>query len=71
VTHDFNGEHHDDGGNKLRKRSSEAYMADPPRPSTFLEGDFNMVMTTNAVPPLCQTHHDGVQAIEACPRSTL
>jgi hypothetical protein len=44
VMHDFNREHHDDKGTKSRKRSSEAYVADPPRPSTFLEGDFNMVM---------------------------
>jgi hypothetical protein len=44
VMHDFNREDHDDGGNRSRKRSCEAYMADPPRPSTFLEGDFNMVM---------------------------
>jgi hypothetical protein len=43
VMHDFNGEDHDDGGNRTQKRSGEAYMADPPRPSTFLEGDFNMV----------------------------
>jgi hypothetical protein len=44
VMHDFNGEDHDAGGNRSRKRSGEAYMEDPPRPSTFLEGDFNMVM---------------------------
>jgi hypothetical protein len=44
VMHDFNGEDHEDGGNRSRKRSGESYMADPPRPSTFLEGDFNMVM---------------------------
>jgi hypothetical protein len=44
VMHDFNGEDHDDGGNRSRKRSGEAYVADPPRPSTFLEGVFNMVM---------------------------
>jgi hypothetical protein len=44
VMHDFNGEDHDDGGNISRKQSGEAYMVDPPRPSTFLEGDFNMVM---------------------------
>jgi hypothetical protein len=42
--HEFNGEDHDDGGTRSRKRSGEAYMADPPRPSTFLEGYFNMVM---------------------------
>jgi hypothetical protein len=44
VMHGFNGEDHDDGGNRLRKRFGESYMADPPKPSTFLEGDFNMVM---------------------------
>jgi hypothetical protein len=44
VMHDFNEEDHYDGGTRSRKRSSEAYVADPPRPSTFLEGDFNMVM---------------------------
>jgi hypothetical protein len=38
VMHDFNGGDHDGRGNRSRKRS------DPPRPSTFLEGDFNMVM---------------------------
>jgi hypothetical protein len=27
-----------------RKRSGEAFVADPPRPSTFFKGDFNMVM---------------------------
>jgi hypothetical protein len=53
VMHDFNGEDHDDGGNRLCKRSSESYMADPPRPSTFLEGDFNMVMDDQ-----CQFHRD-------------
>jgi hypothetical protein len=44
VMHDFNGEDHDDRGTTSRKRSGEAYVTDPPRPSTFLEGDFNMVM---------------------------
>jgi hypothetical protein len=44
VMHDFNGEDHDDDRNRSHKRSGEAYMTDPPRPSTFLEGDFNMVM---------------------------
>jgi hypothetical protein len=44
VMHDFNGEDHDDRGTRSRNRSGEAYVADPPRPSTFLEGDFNMVM---------------------------
>jgi hypothetical protein len=44
VMHDFNREDHDDRSTWSRKRSGEAYVADPPRPSTFLEGDFNMVM---------------------------
>jgi hypothetical protein len=44
VMHDFNSEDHDDRGNRSCKRSSEAYMTNPPRPSTFLEGDFNMFM---------------------------
>jgi hypothetical protein len=44
VMHDFNGEDHDNRGTRSRKRSGEAYVADPPRPSTFLKGDFNMVM---------------------------
>jgi hypothetical protein len=44
VMHDFNGEDHDDGGTRSRKRSGEACVTGPPRPSTFLEGDFNMVM---------------------------
>jgi hypothetical protein len=36
VMHDFNREDHDDGGTRARKRYGEAYVADPPRPSTFL-----------------------------------
>jgi hypothetical protein len=44
VMHDFNREDHNDRGARSRKRSGEAYVTDPPRPSTFLEGDFNMVM---------------------------
>jgi hypothetical protein len=44
VMNNFNREDHDDSGNRLHKRSGEAYVADPPRPSTFLESDFNMVM---------------------------
>jgi hypothetical protein len=48
VMHDFNGEDHDDAGNRSCKRFGEAYMTDPPRPSTFLDGDFNMVMATSA-----------------------
>jgi hypothetical protein len=53
VMHDFNGEDHDDGGNRSRKQSGKAYMEDPPRLSTFLEGDFNMVMDDQ-----CQFHRD-------------
>jgi hypothetical protein len=53
VMHDFNREDHDDGGTRSRKRSGEAYVADPPRPSTFLKGDFNMVMDDQ-----CQFHRD-------------
>jgi hypothetical protein len=53
VMHDFNGEDHDDRGTRSRKRFGEAYVADPPRPSTFLEGDFNMVMDDQ-----CQFHRD-------------
>jgi hypothetical protein len=53
VMHDFNDEDHNDGGNRSRKRSGEAYMTDPQRPSTFLEGDFNMVMDDQ-----CQFHRD-------------
>jgi hypothetical protein len=61
VMHDFNGEDHDDGGTKSRKRSSEAYVADPPRPSTFLEGDFNMVMDDQ-----CQFHRDAKHTMREC-----
>jgi hypothetical protein len=61
VMHDFNGEDHDDGGNRSRKRSGEAYVADPPRPSTFLEGDFNMVMDDQ-----CQFHRDAKHTMREC-----
>jgi hypothetical protein len=61
MLHDFNGEDHEDGGNRSRKRSGEAYMADPPRPSTFLEGDFNMVMDDQ-----CQFHRDAKHAMREC-----
>jgi hypothetical protein len=47
VMHDFNGEDQDDNGNRSRKRSSEGYVADPPRPSTLLEGDLTWSWTTN------------------------
>jgi hypothetical protein len=61
VMHDFNGEGHDDGGNRSLKQSSESYMADPPRPSTFLEGDFNMVMDDQ-----CQFHRDAKHTMREC-----
>jgi hypothetical protein len=61
VMHDFNGEDHDNGGNRSRKRSGEAYMADLPRPSTFLEGDFNMVMDDQ-----CQFHHNAKHTMREC-----
>jgi hypothetical protein len=61
VMHDFNREDHDDGGNRPRKRSGEAYMADPPRPSTFLKGDFNMAMDDQ-----CQFHRDAKHTMRAC-----
>jgi hypothetical protein len=61
VMHDFNGEDHDDGGNRSRKRPGEAYMADPLRPSTFLEGDFNMVMDDQ-----CQLHRDAKHTMREC-----
>jgi hypothetical protein len=61
VMHDFNGEDHDDGGTKSRKRSGEAYVTDPPRPSTFLEGDFNMVMDDQ-----CQFHRDAKRTMREC-----
>jgi hypothetical protein len=51
IMHDFNGEDHNDGGTRSRKRSGESYVTDPSRPSTFLEGDFNMVMDDQ-----CQFH---------------
>jgi hypothetical protein len=59
VMHDFNREDHDDGGNRPRKRSGEAYMANPPRPSTFLEG--NMVMDDQ-----CQFHRDAKHTMRQC-----
>jgi hypothetical protein len=61
VMHDFNREDHDDGGNRSRKRSSEAYVADSPRPSTFLEGDFNMVMDDQ-----CKFHRDANHTMREC-----
>jgi hypothetical protein len=61
VMHDFNGEDHDDGGNRSRKRSGEVYATDPPRHSTFLEGDFDIVMDDQ-----CQFHHDAKHTMREC-----
>jgi hypothetical protein len=61
VMHDFNREDHDDGGTWSRKRSGEAYVTDPPRPSTFFEGDFNMVMDDQ-----CQFHRDAKHTMREC-----
>jgi hypothetical protein len=61
VMHDFKGEDRDDGGTRSRKRSGEAYVTDPPRPSTFLEGDFNMIMDDK-----CQFHRDAKHTMREC-----
>jgi hypothetical protein len=61
VMHDFNGGDHDDRGVRSRKRSGEAYLTNPPRPSTFLEGDFNMVMDDQ-----CQFHRDAKHTMREC-----
>jgi hypothetical protein len=61
VMHDFNGEYHDGRGTRSRKRSGEAYVTDPPRPSTFLEGDFSMVMDDQ-----CQFHRDAKHTMREC-----
>jgi hypothetical protein len=61
VMHDFNGEDHDDRGTRSRKRSGEAYVTDLPRPSTFLEGDFNMVMDNQ-----CQFYRDAKHTMREC-----
>jgi hypothetical protein len=61
VMHDFNGEDHDDRGTMSRKRSGEVYVTDPQRPSTFLEGDFNMVMDDQ-----CQFHRDAKHTMREC-----
>jgi hypothetical protein len=61
VMHDFNGEDHDDGGSMSRKRSDEAYVVDPARHSTFLEGDFNMVMDDQ-----CEFHCDARHTMREC-----
>jgi hypothetical protein len=61
VMHNFNREDHDDGGTRSHKRTGEAYMTDPPRPSTFLEGDFNMDMDDQ-----CQFHRDAKHTMREC-----
>jgi hypothetical protein len=61
IMHDFNEEDHDDRGIRSCKRSGEAYVADPPRPSTFLEGDFNMVMDDQ-----CQFYRDAKHTMREC-----
>jgi hypothetical protein len=61
VMHDFNGEDHDDRGARSRKRSGIAYVTDPPKPSTFLEGDFNMVMDDQ-----CQFRRDAKHTMREC-----
>jgi hypothetical protein len=61
VIHDFNREDHDDGGSRSRKRSGEVYATDPPKPSTFLEGDSNMVMDDQ-----CQFHRNAKHTMREC-----
>jgi hypothetical protein len=61
VMHDFKGEDHNDGGSRSCKRSGEVYATDPPRHSTFLEGDFNMVMDDR-----CQFHRDAKHTMREC-----
>jgi hypothetical protein len=61
VMHDFNGQDHGDEGTRSRKRSGEAYVVDPPSPSTFLEGDFNMVMDDQ-----CQFHRVTKHTMREC-----
>jgi hypothetical protein len=61
VMHDFNGDHHDDRGARSRKRSGIAYVTDPPKPSTFFEGDFNMVMDDQ-----CQFRRDAKHTMREC-----
>jgi hypothetical protein len=61
VVHDFKGEDHNDGGGRSRKQSGEVYATDPPRPSTFLEGDFNKVMDNQ-----CQFHCDAKHTMREC-----
>jgi hypothetical protein len=66
VMHDFNSEDQDYGGNRSCKRSGEAYMADPLRPSTFLKGDFSMVMDGQY-----QFHLDAKHTMRQCEQLKL
>jgi hypothetical protein len=61
VMHDFNGEDHNDGGSRSCKRSGKVHATDPPKPSTFLEGDFNMVMDDQF-----QFHRDAKHTMRDC-----
>jgi hypothetical protein len=61
VMHDFNGEDRDDGGTRSRMHFGKAYVTNPPRTSTFLEGDFNMVMDDQ-----CQFHCDAKHTMREC-----
>jgi hypothetical protein len=63
VMHYFNGADHDDRSTRSRKQSDEAYVTDPPRPSTFLEGDFNMVMDDQFQ---FQFHRDAKHTMREC-----
>jgi hypothetical protein len=48
VMHDFNGEDHEDGGTRSRKRSGEVYMANPPRPPPSSKVTSTWSWTTSA-----------------------
>jgi hypothetical protein len=61
VMHDFKGPDHEGGGSRSRKRSGKVYATNPLRPSTFLEGDFNMVMDEQ-----CQFHRDAKHTMREC-----
>jgi hypothetical protein len=61
VVHNFKGEDHDDGDGMLRKQSGEVYVADPPRTSTFLEGDFNCTLDN-----VYQFHRDTKHTMREC-----
>jgi hypothetical protein len=63
--HDSKGDkvddHMDTDGGRSRKRSGEVFAADPPRPSTFLEGDFNCMLDDQ-----CQFHRDTKHTMRVC-----